>query len=118
MLPLEKLTLKVVDIARQAGAYIASERIRFAEERVERKHAHDYVSYVDRQSEQLIVSALTTLLPQAGFIAEEGSAPYQGQEYCWVVDPLDGTTNFIHSFPPYCVSIALCQGTQVLLGVV
>ena len=115
---LNELTLSVCDVARQAGAFIRQERQQFHAERIERKHAHDYVSYVDKQSEQRIVTALRQLLPQAGFITEEGSATHTDEQYCWVVDPLDGTTNFIHQFPPYAVSIALKQGRQILLGVV
>ena len=115
---LEKLTAEVCLVAQRAGAYIAGERKRFNEERVERKHAHDYVSYVDKSSERLIVEALQQLLPEAGFITEEGQAAYHHEQEYWVVDPLDGTTNFIHDFPPYCVSIALCRDHEILLGVV
>lgn len=82
------------------------------------KHAHDYVSYVDKESEVRVVKALTALLPEAGFITEEGSATYQDEPYCWVIDPLDGTTNYIHDEAPYCVSIALRSRTELLLGVV
>lgn len=115
---LKTLTLTVCDIAKRAGSFIRQERQHFLNERVEKKHAHDYVSYVDKQSEQLIVTALHNLLPEAGFITEEGSATYSDEQYCWVVDPLDGTTNFIHRFPPYAVSIALVCGRQIMLGVV
>lgn len=118
MKDLSELTRDVCDIAREAGAFIREERQRFSTERVERKHAHDYVSYVDKQSERYIVSKLRTVLPEAGFITEEGSATHADEEYCWVVDPLDGTTNFIHRHPPYAVSIALMQGQQILIGVV
>ena len=69
---LQKLTLAVCDIAKRAGSYIADERKKFSLDVVERKHAHDYVSYVDKGSEQLIVAALRELLPEAGFITEEG----------------------------------------------
>jgi myo-inositol-1(or 4)-monophosphatase len=122
---LEELTTAVCQIARRAGEYIATERERFQEKSVERKHAHDYVSYVDKGSEKLIVEALQRLLPEAGFVTEEGTVKDDGRrkkddgsDFIWVVDPLDGTTNFIHRFPPYCVSIALCQGHEILLGVV
>lgn len=121
--------MAVCDIARRAGAYIKGERQKFSLESVERKHAHDYVSYVDKGSEKLVVSALRELLPEAGFITEEGTA--QGDSpsvsglrtegtvpLCWVVDPLDGTTNFIHQYAPYAVSIALLQGKEILIGVV
>ena len=121
---LEKYTLAVCEIARQAGAYIREERRKFSLDSVERKHAHDYVSYVDKGSERLIVSALRELLPEAGFITEEGTArevksdEVKSERLLWVVDPLDGTTNFIHQYAPYAVSIALLQGKLVLIGVV
>ena len=121
---LEKYTLAVCEIARQAGAYIREERRKFSFDSVERKHAHDYVSYVDKGSERLIVSALRELLPDAGFITEEGTAEevksdeVKSERLLWVVDPLDGTTNFIHQYAPYAVSIALLQGKTVLIGVV
>ena len=127
---LERCTLAVCEIARQAGAYIRDERRKFSLESVERKHAHDYVSYVDKGSERLIVSALRELLPEAGFITEEGTTEDSHrfhrlsqkdgltQNMCWVVDPLDGTTNFIHQYAPYAVSIALMEGKEILIGVV
>ena len=118
MMELRDLTLAVCRIAREAGAYIRKERAGFSVEKVERKHAHDYVSYVDKNSEQLIVGRLRTLLPEAGFITEEGSASHTDEQYVWVVDPLDGTTNFIHDYAPYAVSVALCKGRQILSGVV
>ena len=125
----ERLTLDVCQVARQAGEYIKNERANFSVDRVERKHAHDYVSYVDKGSEQMIVKTLRELLPQAGFITEEGTTKddavanadavaNQLPTYTWVVDPLDGTTNFIHGFAPYAVSIALCRGREIVVGVV
>ena len=115
---LKTLTMSVCNVARQAGTFIRQERKQFRPETIECKHTHDYVSYVDKQSEQHIVNDLHNLLPEAGFITEEGSATHTNEQYCWVVDPLDGTTNFIHNFPPYAVSIALMQGHQIVLGVV
>ena len=132
-LQLEELTRGVCEIAKQAGAYIREERRKFSLESVERKHAHDYVSYVDKGSEKQIVSALRQLLPEAGFITEEGTTKMeegrckmeedsaispQSSALTWVVDPLDGTTNFIHQYAPYAVSIALLQGKEILIGVV
>ena len=122
---LEKITRLVCDIAREAGSYIRKERAAFSLDKVERKHAHDYVSYVDKGSERLIVSRLREVLPEAGFITEEGTTKndasavnHQSSDVFWVVDPLDGTTNFIHGFAPYAVSIALCKGREIIIGVV
>lgn len=108
----------VKQLAREAGAFLRKERESFQRDSVEQKRAHDYVSYVDKASERMIVDRLKRLLPEAGFIAEEGSAVFDGEEYCWLVDPLDGTTNFIHNHAPYSVSIALNKGAKTLLGVV
>ena len=115
---LAQLTTEVRRIAMDAGRFLKEERKYFCLESVEKKHAHDYVSYVDKESEKQIVAALSALLPEAGFITEEGSATYRDEPYCWVVDPLDGTTNFIHDNAPYCVSIALRSKEELLLGVV
>lgn len=118
MIDLNLLTDEVRSLAVETGAFIREERKKFLRERVEKKHAHDYVSYVDKESEKRIVSRLAQLLPEAGFIAEEGSGSLTDQSYCWLVDPLDGTTNFIHDNAPYCVSIALRNKEELLLGVV
>lgn len=113
------LTEKVRAVALEAGAFIREERKKFSRNVVEKKHAHDYVSYVDKESEKRITASLKELLPEAGFIAEEsGVALRENSSYCWVVDPLDGTTNFIHDNAPYCVSIALRDEKELLAGVV
>lgn len=118
MLDLRQLTADVCRIATEAGCFLREERKGFRRESVVEKHAHDYVSYVDKESEVRLVEALSALLPQAGFITEEGSATYQDEPYCWVIDPLDGTTNYIHDYAPYCVCIALRSRDELLLGVV
>ncbi len=115
---LKTLTESVCHIARRAGCFLKEERKGFRQEMVQEKRAHDYVSYVDKESEKRIVLALRELLPEAGFIVEEGSAVYSDEPYCWVVDPLDGTTNYIHDNAPYCVCIALRSKEALLLGVV
>ena len=115
---LKILTESVCCIAREAGYFLKEERKNFSREAIRKKQPHDYVSYVDKESEKRVVAALRELLPEAGFITEEGSATYQDEPYCWVVDPLDGTTNYIHDNAPYCVSIALRDKDSLLLGVV
>ena len=83
MLDLKQLTGDVCRIATEAGHFLKEERKNFRRESVVEKHAHDYVSYVDKESEVRIVKALSALLPEAGFITEEGSATYQDEPYCW-----------------------------------
>ena len=118
MLNLEEITKEVRTLALEVGAFLREECKNFRRERVEKKGAHDYVSYVDKESERRIVTRLREIVPEAGFIAEEGSGRFSSEEYCWVVDPLDGTTNFIHANSPFCVSIALRNKAEILLGVV
>lgn len=118
MLELEKITEEVRSLALEIGDFLRHECMNFHRERVEKKGAHDYVSYVDKESERRIVARLREILPEAGFITEEGSASHTTEEYCWIVDPLDGTTNFIHGNAPFCVSIALRNSAELLVGVV
>ena len=69
---------------------------------------HDLVSYVDQETERRLVAGLRELLPEAGFITEEGTAgPTHAEEFIWIIDPLDGTTNFVHGLPVYSISVAL-----------
>lgn len=115
---LENICQEVISIAKTAGAFIAEERKNFDINRVEIKGKANFVSYVDKKAEEMIVDALRELLPESGFITEEGTAFDSGEKYRWVIDPLDGTTNFIHGMPPYAVSIGLMEGDEIVLGVV
>ncbi len=112
------LCIKVKQLSETVGAYIHSENKKFDHSAVEIKGSHDYVSYVDKTAEKMIVDALSALLPEAGFIAEEGTSTKKGTKYNWIVDPLDGTTNFMHSIPLYCISIALQENEETVIGVV
>ena len=104
---------------RPVGRYIAHERKDFSTSAVETKSLNALVSYVDQEAEKQLVEALHELLPEAGFLAEEGSgAPSPDGNWDWVVDPLDGTTNFIHGIPTYAVSVGLLhQNTLVAAAV-
>jgi myo-inositol-1(or 4)-monophosphatase len=115
---LKQITYQVCEIAKATGAYLSSERQNFNKENVKQKHSHDYVSYVDREAEKMTVEKLRELLPEAGFITEEGTVEQSAVGLNWVIDPLDGTTNYIQDYAPYCVSIALREGEELLIGVV
>ena len=115
---LEILCREVVALAKQAGTFIKTEAGKFKAESVEFKGLNDMVSYVDKTSEEMIVAKLQQLLPEAGFITEEKTVVKTALQYNWVIDPLDGTTNFIHGLPVYSVSIALKEYEELVLGVV
>lgn len=112
------LLIQTQEIAKEVGAFIRTERKHFDVQKVEHKGFNDLVSYVDKEAERLIVEKLQKLFPDAGFITEEGTNSNQGDLYTWVIDPLDGTTNFIHGIPVFAVSIALMEKNEVVMGVV
>lgn len=115
---LQTLCQEVCTLSKEVGIFIKSERNKFSVDKIEIKGKNDLVSYVDKTSEKLIVEKLSQLLPESGFIAEEGTSSKKGEHYNWVIDPLDGTTNFIHGIPCYAISIALMRNNVLVLGVV
>jgi myo-inositol-1(or 4)-monophosphatase len=115
---LEKLIHEVIRVAKQAGDFIRQERKNFDPDKIEYKGLNDLVSYVDKTAEKIIVTELEKALPEAGFITEEKTTVKTGDRYNWIIDPLDGTTNFIHGVPSFSVSIALKEYDELVLGVV
>jgi myo-inositol-1(or 4)-monophosphatase len=109
---------KTIDIVKDTGGFIRNEARKFSMDKVEVKGLHNFVSYVDKTAEERLVEQLHKLKPDAGFIAEEGTSESNGELFQWVIDPLDGTTNFIHGLPAYSISVALMEGNKTRLGVV
>ncbi|MCF6356887.1 MAG: inositol monophosphatase [Draconibacterium sp.] len=109
---------QVQEIARDAGSFIREEGKKITSADIEIKSVASLVTYVDKTAEANIVAALKKLIPNSGFVAEEGTATYNNEDFKWIIDPLDGTTNFIHGIPPHSVSIALMQNEELVLGVV
>lgn len=85
---------------------------------IELKGLNDLVSYVDKRAERILVDNLSDLIPDAGFTTEEDTVNTKGKTYNWIIDPLDGTTNFIHGVPTYSISIALYEEDKPVLGIV
>jgi myo-inositol-1(or 4)-monophosphatase len=110
-----ELIQAVEAIVKQAGTIVLT----YFGKPLERKEKKDagFVTIADLESERYLMAALQQLLPQASFFAEEsgknGDAPY-----CWVIDPLDGTTNFAHQIPYFCISVALTYEGTPVLGIV
>ena len=115
---LEKLIKPTIEIAKKAGAFIRKERQNFKLVSVENKGFNDLVSYVDKEAEKMIVSGLRVIFPDAGYITEEGTVDQTQTAWKWIVDPLDGTTNFVHGVPIFSVSIALSLEGRIMMGVV
>jgi myo-inositol-1(or 4)-monophosphatase len=115
---LENICKQVTELTKEVGAFILNERKNNSHLNVEVKGLHDFVTYVDKTAEQKIVDKLSEILPESGFIAEEGTSTKIGEKYNWIIDPLDGTTNFIHGLAPFAISIALQKDNKTVLGVV
>lgn len=109
-----------VKAARAAGSIINRAALDIESVRVSQKKANDFVTEVDHAAEAAIIETLLTAYPGHGILAEESGAQYgaQDSEYIWIIDPLDGTTNFIHGLPVYCVSIALSVRGKIEQAVV
>jgi myo-inositol-1(or 4)-monophosphatase len=111
----ENIIKQVVDLSKEVGIYLRTEQTKLKSENIEKKGQHDFVSYVDKTAEQKLVDQLKTICPEAGFIAEENSEERVDKDLMWIIDPLDGTTNYIHGMSPFAISIALME-KQVLVG--
>jgi myo-inositol-1(or 4)-monophosphatase len=98
-----------VRAARKAGSIINRAALDSGGLNVRSKRAKDFVTQVDQAAEQAIIDIVKKAYPEHGFLAEESGAADQHAEFVWIIDPLDGTTNFIHGFPQYCVSIGIQQ---------
>lgn len=114
----EDICQQVIAIAKEAGTFIKAEAQLFNSSKIEYKGKNDMVSYVDKTAEEMIIGSLKNILPEAGFIAEENKTVQEAETFNWIIDPLDGTTNFIHGIPAFAVSIALKENDELVVGVV
>ncbi len=116
---LKPILKQTINIVKDTGDFIRREARKFKASSIEYKGKNDLVSYVDKEAEKKLVSRLHEVLPEAGFITEEGTAEAgRAEEYNWVVDPVDGTTNFVHGVPFYSISVGLMHRNEVVLGVI
>ncbi len=115
---LQKLCLEVVDLSTEVGKFISANLNKIEKNSIGVKGLNDFVTFVDTTSEKMLVEKLSQLLPESGFLTEESTIDKKGKIYNWIIDPLDGTTNFIHGLPPFCISIALQENQKTILGVI
>ena len=112
------ICLKIKEVVGIAAEYIDHQHNNRGNLKIEVKGKHNYVTEVDKEAERILVERLGALLPESGFIAEEGTSNKKGDVYNWIIDPLDGTTNFIHGVAPFAISVALAEKNEVVAGVV
>ncbi|MFM8686194.1 MAG: inositol monophosphatase family protein, partial [Bacteroidota bacterium] len=112
------LISNVEALALDCGAYLMQAREQLQTEQVHFKDTHNLVTHADLECEKRLIEGLSILCPQAAFQTEEGVVVGVSEGLRWIIDPLDGTTNFVHNLPFYSISIALAQDDDLLLGVV
>jgi myo-inositol-1(or 4)-monophosphatase len=117
-LELKQLCDRVYEVVKTTGRFILGERKTFASTSIEYKGLNDLVSYVDKEAEKMLVQELQRILPGSGFITEENTISIKDKPFTWIIDPLDGTTNFVHGVPCFCVSVALARDNEPILGVI
>jgi myo-inositol-1(or 4)-monophosphatase len=115
---LESITESVIELCYEVGSFIKSEQSKISSKDVETKDLNSFVSYVDKQAEEKLVNQLKNILPQAGFITEEDTEDVIKDDFNWIIDPLDGTTNYLHDLPVFAISIGLQDKKGMLIGVV
>lgn len=115
----QQLIQSAIPLVKEAGLFISGELKGFQSDRVDTKSQNQLVSYVDISAERMLVEGLKRITPDAGFITEEATIDSEKEaEIVWIVDPLDGTTNFIHGLPVFSVSVGLMKNGQLCGGIV
>lgn len=116
---LAQVEKQVIELCAEVGEFIRKENKNFDRSKIEQKDSFsNLVSYVDKEAEKRLVDALGKILPGSGFIGEEGTETTGTNEYQWIIDPLDGTTNFLHGLPIFAISIGLLRKDKTILGIV
>lgn len=115
---LQDLCDKSRTVVLKAGAFIASQVGEVAAAAIEEKDLNSLVSYVDKETEKLLIEELSNLVPGSVFFTEEETVERQEGEWRWIIDPLDGTTNFLHQLPVFSVSVALQHKEETVIGIV
>lgn len=106
------------DLIFRVGDFIKQERKNFDASHIEAKGKNDMVSYVDKTAEKMLVQGLRSILPISGFITEEETVKNSTKDFTWIIDPLDGTTNFIHGLPMFSISVALLHHSEIVMGLI
>ena len=118
MLPLETICQQACKLIKETGIFIQNESKNISREDISIKSKNNFVTAVDTEAEKKLVAGLKIILPEAGFLTEEKTIQTSEQELKWIIDPIDGTTNFIYGIPCYSVSVALVNKEDILIGIV
>ena len=114
----KEICLQAREIVSRAAAFIKAEVGKVEDSQIEDKEHNSLVSYVDKTAEQILVEGLSKIVPEATFVTEEETVENRPGEITWIIDPLDGTTNFLYQIPVFSVSVALKVGADLVVGIV
>jgi len=115
---LAQITKDVCAASQKAAAFIRSQVGEVASDQIESKERNSLVSYVDKTAETILVEALRPIVPSPGFHTEEDTVENSRSEFIWIIDPLDGTTNFLQQIPIFSVSVGLAHHGEIVVGCV
>jgi myo-inositol-1(or 4)-monophosphatase len=115
---LQEISEQVIELSREVGTYLRSQQHALRNDDVDSKSLNSFVTYVDRTSEEKLVKGLSEILPRATFLTEEETVAQENSDVRWIIDPLDGTTNYIHGMPQFSTSVGLEVNNELVVGVI
>ena len=115
---LSSITTQACKIIRNVAQFLHAEKGKVSNAQIEIKSRNSLVSYVDKTAEKMLVDGLQKIIPEAVFLTEEETVATQTGTWRWIIDPLDGTTNFLHQLPCFSISVALQYQNEVVIGIV
>jgi myo-inositol-1(or 4)-monophosphatase len=113
---LKNICDEVTALVEKVGHFIRNENGKVQKDQIEEKDLNSLVSYVDKRAEEMLVEGLQRVLPDAGFITEEDTIKQEQKEFTWIIDPLDGTTNFLNQIPHFSISVALKEKEELVVA--
>jgi len=114
----DQILQRALEIVRETSIFIKSQLTKVSSNDIEEKEMNSLVSYVDKEAENMLVAGLSKIVEGCGFVTEEETENDDSKEYTWIIDPLDGTTNFLHQVPHFSISVALQKDSKTIIGVV
>lgn len=114
----KSICLSGIQLIRKVGKFIHEQSGSVSKDQIEVKGRNSLVSFVDKEAEKMLVEGLGRILPEASFITEENTVQQMKSDVIWIIDPLDGTSNFLHNIPHYSISVALMVENRVRIGIV
>ncbi len=114
----QSICTQSIAVVKKAGGFIKSQLGKVKSGDIEEKALNSLVSFVDKEAEKMLVEGLSAIMPEAVFLTEEDTVENQEGEWQWIIDPLDGTTNFLHQLPVFSVSVALRHQEELVVGIV